>query len=65
MIAQPLRGGQESWWGVGAIQLSYYGMPQRELQLVKILEEQTHYYLYYSFVYLTISYQPNYYDCPA
>jgi len=35
MIAQPLRGGQESWWGVGAIHLSCCGVPQQKFHLDK------------------------------
>jgi len=31
MIARLLRGGQKSWWDVGAIQLSCCGAPQQEV----------------------------------
>jgi hypothetical protein len=30
MIERPLRGGQESWWGVGAIHSSCCGAPQQQ-----------------------------------
>lgn len=45
MIAPPLRGGQESWWGVGAIQLSCCDVPQQDVPaiVVKIPVEQRDY----------------------
>ena len=51
MIGRPLRDGQESWWGVGAIQLRCYCVPQHEVP-ASYNSERAGRPLHYAFVYL-------------